>query len=391
MNIAMFVNNLEVSGGYQKLVIRLAQNLERLGHSVVVYTPRLDLKNCYPKDINRIKVVSIKKQFSDITPVESYAHLLEKVMLPVDALIIHDELSLLGVAMLPEPLPKKIIWMLNNQLPEDLKKYKKEMASVYRQTIGTTKSKLLETKKAHRRVQLIRKGLQRINLFVTYDSFNKNLVKRILGRDAQIVYAGADLEEFRKYSKTRTFVEKRSYTVLSVGIVFPHRRYEDLIKAMAILIKQSKNVKAIIIGRQDLSPDYFKSLMALTTKLKLKKYIEFKNYVTGAEMIELYKDSDVFVFVNDGFTWGISVFEAVAAKLPVIITNNIGAVDLIKENQTGWVVSPRAPIEVAEAITEIIDNRELAEKIANKAYSDVTDIVSWEAYAKRMLTLIKDK
>jgi glycosyltransferase involved in cell wall biosynthesis len=391
MKIAMFVNNLEVSGGYQKLVIRLAQNLEKLGHSVIVYTPKLDPKNCYTKDISRIKVVSIEKQYSDITPAESYAHLIEKIRFPVDALIIHDELSLLGVAMLPEPLPKTIIWMLNNQLPEDIKKYKKEMASVYRQTIGATKSKLLETKKAYRRVQLIRKGLQRINLFVTYDSFNKNLVKRILGRDAQIVYAGADLEEFRKYSKTRTFEEKKSYTVLSVGVLFPHRRYEDLIKAVAILIKQNKEVKAVIVGRQDLSPDYFKSLMTLTERLKLKKHIEFKNYVTDAEMIELYKDSDAFAFVNDGFTWGISVFEAVAAKLPVIITNNIGAIDLIKKNQTGWIVSPRAPKEVAEAIIQIMDNREHAEKIANRAYKDVTDIVSWEAYAKRMLKLIEEK
>lgn len=390
MKIAMFVNNLEVSGGYQKLVIRLAQNLERLGHSVVVYTPKLDIKNCYPKDINKIKVVSIEKEYSDLTPAETYKHLVEKVRLPVDGLIIHDELSLLGVALLPEPLPKRIIWMLNNQLPEDLKKYKKEMAGVYRQTIGTTKSKLREAKKAHKRIQLINKGLRRTNLFVTYDSFNKDLVNRILGREAQIVYAGADLEEFRKYSKTRNFEEKKIYTVLSVGVLFPHRRYEDLIKAMAILVKKDKKVKAVIVGRQDLSPDYYKKLQALVAKLNLKKHIEFKNYVTDAEMIDLYKDSDVFAFINDGFTWGISVFEAVAAKLPVIITSNIGAVDLIENCKTGWVVSPQAPGEVAGAISAIIDDRVQAKKIADKAYTDITGIVSWDAYTKRMLDLLKE-
>lgn len=107
-------------------------------------------------------------------------------------------------------------------------------------------------------------------------------------------------------------------------------------------------------------------------------------------MTQLYKKSDAFLFINDGFTWGISVFEAVAAGLPVIITDNIGAADLVENNKTGWVVAPRAPKEVAKAIKEIVTNRSKAQKIAEKASRDLATFVSWDAYTKRMVNLIKD-
>lgn len=389
MKIGMIVNNLEVSGGYQKLVIRLAQQLQTLGHKVIVYTPKLDTKKCYPNDIQSIDVVGLPKIVGAQTPVEAYKQLTKQIDTDLQAIIIHDELSLLAMGMLPLRSGQRVVWMLNNQLSENLKKYGPEMRNVYRQTVGTSRTKLSETKKATERVRLLRKGLRRVNVFATYDQFNQDLVRKILGRrETVVVSAGADLDKFKAYAKKRSFSPQKHYTVLSVGVIFPHRRYEDLIEAMALL-KPNHDIDLVIVGRQDLSPDYFKDLQQLTKKRNLDKAVKFKNYVSDKEMVKLYEDSSVFTFVNDGFTWGISVFEAVAAKLPVIITDNIGAADLVKNNQTGWVVPPRQPAAIAAAIKAIIDNPESTAEIANRAYRDLLKTVSWSAYTQRMLKLIK--
>jgi glycosyltransferase involved in cell wall biosynthesis len=388
MKIGMLVNNLEVSGGYQKLVIRLSQQLQEMGHEVYIYTPKLDTKACYPNDIKKLNVSTIPKEFSDQTPVVAYEKLVAGIDPKIDAFIIHDELSLIGIALLPNA-PKKVIWMLNNQLPENLVKYRPEVSSVYRQVVGKTSTKLRESKKAVRRVKLIRLGLKRTHLLVTYDSFNQELVNNVLRRRAEVVFAGADLEQFKKYAKDRKFNKKSSYQILSVGVVFPHRRYEDLLEAVAILAKEEMPVKATIVGRQDLSAEYFSQLQKLVAKHKIGNRIVFKNYVSDSEMVNLYKDSDVFVFINDGFTWGIAAFEAVAARLPVIITSNIGAADLIHDGQTGWVVPPRNPTAVAESIKSIINDRQKAEAVADKAQQEVASVVSWQAYAIRIEKLLK--
>jgi len=389
MKIGMVVNNLEVSGGYQKLVIRLSQQLEKMGHHVIIYTPRLDKKRCYPSDIKKVNIVTIEKRFSTLTPVEAYKHLVEKIASDFEVIIIHDELSLIAIALLPEPVPRKIVWMLNNQLPKNIGKYKVEIKNVYRQTIGDSSVKIKESRKAFRRVRLMRRGLKRTKLLITYDNFNKQLIKKILGRKAEVVYAGADLDSFKKLAKERKFQEKKFYRILSVGVIFPHRRYEDLIKAASILLKDGEPVAVTIVGRKDLSLDYFKQLEELVKNLGVKKRVTFKNYVSDQEMAALYKKSDVFTFINDGFTWGIAAFEAVAAKLPVIITDNIGATDLIKNGQTGWVVSPKSPAQVAKAIKQIIHNPEKSRRIADRAYVEISDFVSWTAYTDRVIRVIE--
>jgi glycosyltransferase involved in cell wall biosynthesis len=390
MKIGQLVNNLDVSGGYQKLVVRFTQSLQKLGHEVVVYTPSVDKKKCYPNDIGDLKIVTLTKEEKALPHIEKYKAMAGKIANDLDALIIHDDISLIALPHLPKTPKLTVAWMLNNQLPENLGKYHAELFHLWKHGAGHTKDKLRDIRGKAKEVQLMRKGLKRVHIFATYDKFNQQLVRRQLHKTADFVAAGADLERFKVYAKNRNFKEKGYYELLSVGVVFPHRRYEDIIQAVDQLVTQKLPVHATIVGLQDLSPDYFKKLGEMVKDLKLQKHITFKHYVTDDEMTQLYKKSDAFLFINDGFTWGISVFEAVAAGLPVVITNNIGAADLVENGKTGWLVNPRAPKEVAAAIKEIITKRDKAQKIADKAANELAAFVSWDAYTKRMLDLIKE-
>src|SRR4051812_34219106 len=126
MKIGMIVNNLEVSGGYQKLVIRLSQQLEKKGNKVIIYSPRVDKENCYPGEIKKLKIETLSTQEASATPVEVYKALVPKISDDIKALIIHDELSLIAIGLMKKR-PSKIVWMLNNQLPADLMRYLPEM------------------------------------------------------------------------------------------------------------------------------------------------------------------------------------------------------------------------------------------------------------------------
>ncbi|MDB5183173.1 MAG: group 1 glycosyl transferase [Candidatus Saccharibacteria bacterium] len=388
MKIGMLVNNLEVSGGYQKLVIRLAQQLMRLKHEVIVYSPVVDKNQCYPDSIGDLNIVTIENG-SNKPLSERFRELAQKVAPDTQAIIIHDELSLIAIACLPKTQIKSIVWMLNNQFPEGLGKYKAELTSIAKTKYVSNKDKRTDLINNANRIHLMKKGLRKITSFAVYDSFNGSLVEKHLGKKADFVAAGADLDQFIPLSKARKYIEKSEYTILSVGVLFPHRRYEDLILATKLLVDENKPMKTIIVGRQDLSPEYFTLLKNLTKELGVQKHVTFMNYVTDKEMTELYKKSDAFIFINDGFTWGISVFEAVAAGLPCVITDNIGAADLITNRKTGWIVKPQSPREVADAINDIVTDRKHTDSVAKEANKTLAEFVSWSAYTQRMLKLIK--
>lgn len=389
MKIGQLVYNLDVSGGYQKLVVRSSQTLEKFGHDVTIYTLSVNKKRCYPDDIKALNIVSLGKDELALSETLRYKALASKISNELDALIVHDDLSIMTLAFLPKS-KMVVAWMLNNQLPEMLGRYAAEVKHTWKHASGGRSQRLHSVHAVFNRVRLQRKGLRRVDIFATYDKFNQALVHKQLHRKADFVAAGADLDQFAQYAKHRVFSKKKQYELLSVGVIFPHRRYEDVIEAVAELIKQKMPVHATIVGLQDLSPAYFRKLESLVEQHNVQRFITFRHYVTDREMALLYKNSDAFIFVNDGFTWGIAVFEAVAACLPVVITDNIGAADLIENGQTGWVVRPRAPKEIAHAVKEIITKRNKAEKITARANKELASFISWEAYTQRMLHLINE-
>lgn len=62
----------------------------------------------------------------------------------------------------------------------------------------------------------------------------------------------------------------------------------------------------------------------------------------------------VLASVEDGF--GLVVLEAMASGLPVIVTTNCGAADLVQDGITGFVVPPRNPDAIAEKLVYLADH-----------------------------------
>ena len=407
MKIGMLVNNLNVSGGYQKLVVRLSEQLVNNGHEVIIYTLSINDQVCYPEIIKNLRVISIpfsykrnNKLFNKIndlifgkiiiiSKIRKLAKLIKK---DTELLIIHDEICLHSLNWIKKRNNIKIIWMLNNQLSD-------EFDNIYKIIINNFK-KLKNIKDLAINLCLIpqilvnhislKLSIRKVDKFAVYDSINQKLIKNKIGKEAYIVFAGADLNEYQKFFKKKFSKYKNKYTILSVGIFFPHRRYEDIIEAISILKNEKIKVNLIIVGRQDQHIEYSASIIKKVKELKLEEEIIFKQKVSNEEMIELYENSDIFCFVNNGFTWGISVFEAMAIGLPVIITNNIGAADLIKNEINGFIVTPCSPKEIATTIKKIINYKEI-DTLINKAYEDIKNILSWKEFSKRIFNLIYEK
>jgi len=84
--------------------------------------------------------------------------------------------------------------------------------------------------------------------------------------------------------------------------------------------------------------------------------------VTPGDPGDAYRDSDVLVLptLHDGF--GLVVAEAMASGLPVITTDCCGASELLREGQSGWIISPGDSDQIAGALERAaVGRRNLAE------------------------------
>ena len=63
------------------------------------------------------------------------------------------------------------------------------------------------------------------------------------------------------------------------------------------------------------------------------------------ELPEIFSLSDIFVFPSNTDTFGMAVLEAQACGLPAIVTDIGGPQEIIKNNETGYIVSTDNPDE----------------------------------------------
>lgn len=119
--------------------------------------------------------------------------------------------------------------------------------------------------------------------------------------------------------------------------------------------------------------------------------ITFLPPVAQADLPGIYAQASVFVLasVADGF--GMVVPQAMACGLPVIVTENVGARDLIVDGVNGFVVPIRSPQRIAEHLLFLRENPEAAAAIGSAAAHSVRNGYAWSDYGERLAAFLRSR
>ncbi|OYT42032.1 MAG: hypothetical protein B6U78_02280 [Candidatus Aenigmarchaeota archaeon ex4484_224] len=171
------------------------------------------------------------------------------------------------------------------------------------------------------------------------------------------------IEKIRKRFK----ISKKEKIVLFVGRLYPYKGLEFLIRSIPLVISKVKNVKFVIVG----DGIERKKLEKLVKNLSIKKFVVFTGYLNEKEKNTFYKICDVFVLpsINRGEAFGISMVEAMKFSKPIVSTKIKGSgVNFVnKHMETGIVVEPKNPKELAKAIIKLLKNEQLRKKLGRNA------------------------
>ncbi len=85
---------------------------------------------------------------------------------------------------------------------------------------------------------------------------------------------------------------------------------------------------------------------------------------------------------------GIVYLEASASGVPVVAGRSGGAPESVQEGRTGFVVDGRSPDEIAEAVSRILNDPDLAARMGEAGRRWVLDRWRWQTHAARLATLL---
>ena len=181
------------------------------------------------------------------------------------------------------------------------------------------------------------------------------------------IYCGIDLSRFRRKSQgvverlKKEFCLEGRTVVGSVGRLDPIKGYDDFIRACA-LVKQSHPKTVFLLAGDG---PLLAQLKALASELGLGEAFVFAG--ARKDVPELLSLFDLFVLssLNEGL--GRVLMEAAAVGIPVVATRVGGVPEIVLHQQTGWLVPPKNPQELARAICTLLDDPLLRQKMGECA------------------------
>jgi glycosyltransferase involved in cell wall biosynthesis len=116
--------------------------------------------------------------------------------------------------------------------------------------------------------------------------------------------------------------------------------------------------------------------------------VRFFDPVPQHKLIKFYQQATVFLMpsISDGF--GMVVPQAMACSLPAIVSEHVGAKDLITHGHNGWIVKPRNSQEIKELLLNLYLNQDCISTIGENARKTVKELNGWESYGQRLANFL---
>jgi glycosyltransferase involved in cell wall biosynthesis len=377
-----------ISGGTGAYVYYLSHSLQKLGHNVhVVARDQQDSE----KTINGIQVHYVKGVGNALTRYWRFARSASKRIRELNKQngfdIIHSNLPLVPSFGVPKDSAKAIVCAVHSTWkgeaivtkrdnPKELNPNEKSMLR-FNFVLRSYEKKLMKRSDA-----LIAVSKYTVNELTELYGINKNKI--------YVIYNGVDIERFKPRSnrielRRELGLDPDKKVVLFVGRLYHRKGLETLLKSVPLVLKEFSNVKFVISGTGFKQKE--ESLRNLAKELDIEDHVTFLGYVPDNKLPLLYSASDIFVLPAIYENFPFAILEAQATGLPVISTNVGGIPEFLVDNENGFVIEPRDPIQLTQKVLTLLQNQRLAKEMGDLGRKLIEEKFDWRLITRQVIDL----
>lgn len=192
------------------------------------------------------------------------------------------------------------------------------------------------------------------------------------GIDAE-TFGGEHVQPLPQYSDGKT-------NVLFVGRIEKRKGLKHLLSAWHAITAQYPDTRLIVVGEGELRQE----MEAFARERRLRNVV-FVGYVPNNELPRYYRTAHIFCAPSTGFeSQGIVLLEAMAAGRPIVASDIAGYRTVITNGQEGLLVPPADEAALAAAITRLISDTELQQRLG-QAGRITAQRYSWDKIASQVL------
>lgn len=207
---------------------------------------------------------------------------------------------------------------------------------------------------------------------------------RAPAKKSVVIYNGFNFERTKELIKSEDIRHQLSIaTVYVVGMVatfWKRKDYPTYFEAAQMVLAKRKDVTFLAVGTDT---DSVESINLID-----KQYIDHFKFLGGKTGIESFiRAMDICILST--FTEGISnsILEYMALGKPVIATRGGGTGEIVSDKETGFLVNPSSPGELAVKIETLLNDPQMCKNMGSAGYERIKNEFSIDQMVKKYCNL----
>lgn len=204
-----------------------------------------------------------------------------------------------------------------------------------------------------------------------------------------------DLNKFRPTPRSKQImsdlgIPDNAFVIGYFGSMTNYEGVEDIIEAVRLLAKRGIDIILLLAGG-----GYAKNRIAKIAQSKLgQENLRWLGYIPFRMMNQYYSILDLCAFPRFDLpvcrlVTPLKPMEAMASKVPVIVSDLPALREIVEDGVTGILSPPENAEKLAESILRVYEDKDMANLIKENAYQWVLEKRDWGEVSKRYIELYK--
>lgn len=209
--------------------------------------------------------------------------------------------------------------------------------------------------------------------------------------DTAIVPNGIDLEDFDNLPSKQKIIErypvlKDKVVILFLGRIHWIKGIDILSKVFASIARDREKLHLLIVGNDE--SGYESMVRQWIQEEGVEKQTTFTGILKGQEKLEALTGSDIFVLPSYSEGFSMAILEAMACRLPVVISKQCHFPEVAKSN--AGIIVDSTQEELALALRKLLDFPELRKQMGENGRRIVEKKYTWDKVAEQMIEVYQD-
>lgn len=226
------------------------------------------------------------------------------------------------------------------------------------------------------------RGILKFNLRMASKVFSSSAVmaketKRYTQSPIEVIPFGVETDEFSPGPEGPTRM-RRIGTVKSMEHIYG---IDLLIKAFNLLVNEYPELVLELVGRGSRTESY----KELAHQLGIADKIKFSGRITHAQVPEKLRSFDIFVGPSRQESFGVSILEAMACGVPVVVSDAPGPAEIVQHGKNGLIAPVGGHLALYEMMKKLVEDQELRDRLGKAGRAHVVANYDRHLCAERMM------